>query len=155
MQFFCRSAALPPRSVSALSDSRGALRRRVPQTRGHAGAGHAPDDGRVAVPALAFLRRVCARLLARGVSRQRHSVALGQYESGVRPLPAVGGVSFAACDSGAPADAETEVADFGDAGWQTRAAVLLSFVADSRRAGRNARALRGGGPAARARCPGL
>src|SRR5712664_3457022 len=126
---------MPARSVSALSDSRGAQRCRLPKGGRDAGAGHAPHDGRLAVPALAFLRRVRAGLLARGVSRQRHPVALGQYESGVRPLPAMGGVPFVACDPGGAPDAETEVADFGDAGWQTRAAVLLSFAADSRRAG--------------------
>ncbi len=69
------------------------------QTRGHAGAGHAAHDGRLAVSALAFLRRLRARLPARGVSRQRHSLALGQHESGVRSLSAVGGVSPAANDS--------------------------------------------------------
>jgi transcriptional regulator with XRE-family HTH domain len=84
-----------------------------------------------AVSSLAFLRRLPAGVPARGVSRQRHPPALGQHEPGVRPLSAMGGLSPAANNPGERADAETQVADFRDAGRQARASLLLSFVADA------------------------
>ena len=132
VQFLCRSAAVPARSVPPLLDPRGAQRRGLPEARRDAGAGHAPHDGRVPLPALAFLRRLRARVSARGVSRQRHSLAVGQHEPGVRPLSALGGVSAAASTAGRAVDAEAQVADLGDAGRQARAPVLLSFAADAR-----------------------
>src|ERR1700679_603404 len=135
MQFFRRGTAVSARTVPALLDSRGACRRRLQQIGGDAGAGHAAHDGCLAVPTLALLRCVRTRLPARGVPRQRHSVALGKYESGVRSLSTVGGVSPAANDSRGVPDAKAEVADFGDGGRQARASVLLSFIADPRRAG--------------------
>ena len=103
MQFFRRRAVVPANPVPALLDSRGAPRLGLPQARRDAGAGHAPHDRRVALPALAFLRCLRARLSARGVSRQRHSAAVGQHESGVRSVSALGGVSPAAADAGGDA----------------------------------------------------
>src|ERR1700722_509599 len=126
---------MPAGAIPALLDPRGACRRRLHQTGGDAGTGHAAYDGRLAVPALALLRCVRAGLSARSVPRQRHSPALGKYESGVRSLSAVGGVSFAANDSRGVPDAKTEVADLGDGGRQARTAILLSFITDPRRAG--------------------
>ncbi len=101
----------------------------------HPGAGHAPHDRRLALSALAFLRRLPAGVPTRGVSRQRHPPALGQYEPGVRPLSAMGGISPAAHNAGDRADAETQVADFRDAGRQARAPLLLSFIVDAGYAG--------------------
>src|ERR1700687_2665419 len=142
---------MPAHSVSALLDSRSPLRRGLRQAGGHPGAGHAPDDGRVAIPALAFLRCLRPGLPARGVSRQWYPLALGQYEPGVRPVPPMGGVSTVASTPGDASHAETQVANLSDAGWQARAPVLLPLAADARRLGRIARPVRGSGFAAGAR----
>ena len=55
----------------------------------------------------------------------------------------------------APSMQRPEIADFGDAGRQARAPVLLPFAADARCARRGACAVRGRGLAAGARCAGF
>ncbi len=133
VQLLCRRASVPAGSVPPIPDPRGAQRVGVPQARRDPGAGHAPHDGGVALPALAFLRRVCSRLSARGLSRQRHSLAMGQHEPGLRSVPAVGGLPIAATKRAADAaPAEAEVADLGHAGRQARALVLLPLTSDAR-----------------------
>jgi transcriptional regulator with XRE-family HTH domain len=112
----------------------GALLCPRPQARRDTGTGHAPHDRRVALPALAFLRCLPARLLACGVPRQRHPFALGQYEPGLRSLSTMGGVSPVAAGPGRAGPAGAEVANFGHAGRQARAIILLPFPADPRRA---------------------
>src|SRR5271154_4171551 len=124
MQLFCRGTVVPAHSVSPISDSRSAQRVLLSQSWRDAGAGDAPNDGRVALSALAFFRCLPAGVSASGVSRQWHSTAVGQHEPGIRPLSAVGGFpAFAHSRCAVRADAE--IADFGDAGRQTRAPVLL------------------------------
>ena len=85
------------------------------------------------VSALAFLRRLSPWLFTRCLSRQRHSSALGKHEFGVGSLSALGRVPLAAANPGCADDAETQVADFGDARWQARPAVLLPLFIDARR----------------------
>src|ERR1019366_8317241 len=135
MQLLRRRPAVPAGSVSPLLDTRSAQRVCRPQARRHTRVGDAPDDGGVPVPALAFFRRLTSGVFARGLSRQWYPPALGQYELGVGSVSALGRVSAVA---GGPcrhaADAQAEVPDISHAGWQTCAAVLLSFAAHARRA---------------------
>ena len=115
VQLLRRRAALSAHSVPPLSRARGAQRVGLPEARCDAGAGDAPHDRRVSVSSLAFLRRLRARISACRVPRQRYSVAVGQHEPGVRPLPELGGVPAAATDGGR-AVGKTEVADLRHAG---------------------------------------
>src|SRR6266581_4326486 len=65
------------------------------QNRAYSGGCDAAHDQGIAVSLLAFLRRLSARVSARGVSRQRDPAALGQHGASHRSLSAVGGFSHA------------------------------------------------------------
>jgi len=89
---FLRALCYAHASRFADFDPRGAQRRRRPQTRRHRRPGHAPNDGGISVPALAFLRCLPTRFPAGGLSRQWNPTTVGEHELGVGSMPAMGGL---------------------------------------------------------------
>ena len=112
---FFAGALLAPKGPFRRFLARESLSRRGRrEDRAHAGGGHAPHDEGVALPLLAFLRCLSARIPARGVPRQRHSAAVGQHGAGHRSVPELGACFACSNDRGADRGSQISVLRDGE-----------------------------------------
>src|SRR3981081_4451326 len=90
MQLLRWLAARAACALSTVPHARALSRRIRRETGADARGHHAPDDQGLAVSILAFLRCVPAWVSARRLSRQWHSLALGESRAGERSVPQLG-----------------------------------------------------------------